>query len=117
VLGWSLGNYWWSSNTNGINLPYFYTLFLVLRVFSSPNFRLGGTISAYKIVPDEIEEIKVWYGTFHLYKGLPSWWEVDKELLFLYKYYWEFGYVRTYPNGESSSNLICYLQCISEKNI
>uniref|UniRef100_A0A8B9BZ09 Gephyrin n=1 Tax=Anser brachyrhynchus TaxID=132585 RepID=A0A8B9BZ09_9AVES len=31
---------------------------LVLRIFSSPNFRLGGTISAYKIVPDEIEEIK-----------------------------------------------------------
>ncbi|XP_031524972.1 gephyrin isoform X7 [Papio anubis] len=39
----------------------FYTfkaLFLVLRIFSSSNFRLGGTISAYKIVPDEIEEIK-----------------------------------------------------------
>lgn len=25
------------------------------------NYRLGGTISAYKIVPDEIEEIKVQY--------------------------------------------------------
>lgn len=37
----------------------FLTLLLVLRIFSSPNFRLGGTISAYKIVPDEIEEIKV----------------------------------------------------------
>uniref|UniRef100_A0A2K6GCE2 Gephyrin n=1 Tax=Propithecus coquereli TaxID=379532 RepID=A0A2K6GCE2_PROCO len=36
----------------------FNTVLLVLRVFSSPNFRLGGTISAYKIVPDEIEEIK-----------------------------------------------------------
>lgn len=34
---------------------------LFLRIFSSPNFRLGGTISAYKIVPDEIEEIKVQY--------------------------------------------------------
>lgn len=37
----------------------FLTRLLVLRIFSSPNFRLGGTISAYKIVPDEIEEIKV----------------------------------------------------------
>lgn len=37
----------------------FNTLLPVLRIFFSPNFRLGGTISAYKIVPDEIEEIKV----------------------------------------------------------
>lgn len=37
----------------------FTDVLLVLRMFSSPNFRLGGTVSAYKIVPDEIEEIKV----------------------------------------------------------
>lgn len=38
---------------------FFNTRLPVLRIYSSPDFRLGGTISAYKIVPDEIEEIKV----------------------------------------------------------
>lgn len=38
---------------------FFYIVLTILKLFSSPNFRLGGTISAYKIVPDEIEEIKV----------------------------------------------------------
>jgi hypothetical protein len=55
---WVLGDLWWYSNANAIYQSWAFTLLLVLRVYSS-NFRLGGTISAYKIVPDEIEEIKV----------------------------------------------------------
>ena len=44
---------------NTVNMLCF--VLLILRIFSSLNSRLGGTISAYKIVPDEIEEIKVQY--------------------------------------------------------
>lgn len=59
AMMWVLGDFWCHSNANAVYHSYAFTLLQVLRIFSSPNFRLGGTISAYKIVPDEIEEIKV----------------------------------------------------------
>lgn len=56
LLGWAMGII---GGTLMLIVVFCYTLLPVLRIFSSPDFRLGGTISAYKIVPDEIEEIKV----------------------------------------------------------
>lgn len=73
LMGWAMGIIGGTQMLMAEIVLFFYTLLPVLRIFSSPDCRLGGTISAYKIVPDEIEEIKVQYGIFHLYRDLVSW--------------------------------------------